>query len=79
MRRPAVSVSSNIAEGWMRQHINEYIQFIYHALGSCGELDTQIVIAKELGYLDNKIELTIHERIDHIIKMLRNLIKGLRK
>jgi four helix bundle protein len=57
MRRSAVSIPSNIAEGWMRQHTNEYIQFIYYALGSCGELNTQTLIVKELGYIDNKVEL----------------------
>lgn len=63
----------------MRQHTNEYIQFIYHALGSCGEVDTQIIIAEKLGYIDKKITEELSGRINHIIRMLRNLIKGLRK
>lgn len=79
MRRSAVSIPSNIAEGWMRQHTNEYIQFIYHALGSCGELDTQLIIANSLGYLNDDSLKDLSEKINHIIRMLRNLIKGLRK
>ena len=79
MRRCAVSIPSNIAEGWMRQHTNEYIQFVYHALGSCGELDTQIIIANSLDYIDNKVMENLSEEINHIVRMLRNLIKGLRK
>ena len=79
MRRSAVSVSSNIAEGWMRQHTNEYIQFIYHALGSCGELDTQVIISNHLGYVDNKTMDSLSEIINHVIRMLRNLVKSLKK
>ncbi len=79
MRRSAVSIPSNIAEGWMRQHTNEYIQFLYHALGSCGELETQVMIANDLGYIDNKTNEDLLEKINYIIRMLRNLIKGLRE
>lgn len=75
MRRSLVSVPCNISEGWMRQHTNEYIQFIYHALGSCGELQTQIVISENLGYLNNKRASELSEKLNHIIGMLRNLIK----
>ena len=44
VRRAAISIVSNIAEGKMRQYANEYIQFLYIALGSCAEVDTQITI-----------------------------------
>lgn len=59
MRRCAVSIPSNIAEGKMRQHTNEYIQFLYISLGSCAELETQITISSELRYIshDTVIEL----------------------
>lgn len=79
MRRSAVSIPSNISEGWMRQHTKEYIQFIYHALGSSGELDTQVIISKELGYLKPAEQTEISENVDHIIRMLRNLVKSLQK
>ncbi len=48
MRRSAVSIPSNIAEGFRRYHNKEYRQFLYIALGSCAELETQIIIAYEL-------------------------------
>ncbi len=48
MRRSAISISSNIAEGKTRQHVNEYVQFLYVALGSCAELETQVIIAGKL-------------------------------
>jgi len=48
MRRAAVSIASNIAEGYKRQGLGEYIQFLKIADGSAAELDTQIIIAKPL-------------------------------
>jgi four helix bundle protein len=50
MRRASVSVASNIAEGYGRSTKGEYVQFLGHACGSCSELETQIVIAKKLGF-----------------------------
>ena len=50
MRRAAVSIPSNIAEGQARHTTNEFIQFISHAEGSNAELHTQLIIAQELGY-----------------------------
>ena len=75
MRRAAVSIPSNIAEGFTRFHNKEYRQFLYIALGSCSELSTQIIIASRLKYFDNnKIELLLNE-IDEICRMTMNLIK----
>lgn len=78
MRRCAVSIPSNIAEGKTRQHVNEYIQFLYIGLGSCAELESQIIIAKELGYLNNESQEKIIGELDYIGKMFTNLIKSLR-
>ena len=50
MRRAAVSVASNIAEGYGRSTKGEYVLFLGHARGSCSEIETQIVIAKALGF-----------------------------
>jgi four helix bundle protein len=50
MRRAAVSIASNISEGYGRATTGEYVQFVGHARGSCSELETQIVIAKALGF-----------------------------
>lgn len=79
MRRSAVSIPSNIAEGWMRQHTKEYIQFIYHALGSCGELHTQVMISENLNYI-SKIETShVCEKLDHVGRMLSKLISSLNR
>ena len=62
LRRAAVSIPSNIAEGQSRQHTGEFRQFLHMALGSLAEVDTQLVIAKELSYLPQD-EMTIAEKL----------------
>jgi four helix bundle protein len=77
MRRSAISIPSNIAEGKTRQHVKEYMQFLYVALGSCSELETQIIICKELKFMQDSSVVKILETVDHISRMLRNLVKSL--
>ena len=54
LRRSAVSVPSNIAEGYGRQTTKEYIQALYIAYGSNCELETQILLAGDLGYIESR-------------------------
>ena len=77
MRRAAVSIPSNISEGFNRYHNKEYRQFLHVALGSCAELETQIEIGSELKYMDKAQREGILEKLDHESRMLRNLIKKL--
>jgi len=77
MRRSAVSIPSNVAEGFRRYHNKEYRQFLYITLGSCAELETQITIAKELKYIREQEEAALLEQLDHICRMTSNLIKKL--
>ena len=77
MKRAGLSIPSNVAEGFNRIHNREYRQFLYIALGSCAELETQIEIALELGYLSQINHDELLEDMDHESKMLRNLIKRL--
>jgi four helix bundle protein len=77
MRRTAVSVPSNIAEGFNRRHNKEYAQFLFIALGSCAELETHIEVSYDLGYLNNEFHRKILESLDHESRMIRNLIKKL--
>ena len=77
MRRAAVSIPSNVAEGFRRRYNKEYKQFLNISLGSSAELETQIVIAKELEYIEGNKEKEVIELIDHICRMISNLIKKL--
>lgn len=77
MRRAAVSIPSNVAEGFRRFHNKEYRQFLYVSLGSCAELETQITIARELNYVTIDGETQLLEKLDHICRMTSNLIKML--
>ena len=77
IKRAAVSIPSNIAEGASRNSKKEFVQFLYIALGSASEVETQLIIAKRLGYLEN-IENEIRE-ITKIRKMLNALISSLKR
>ena len=77
MRRAAVSVPSNIAEGQTRHYTREFVQFLYQALGSLSELETQIIIAKELNYISANKKFEIDNQIIEIKKMICGLVKRL--
>jgi len=79
MRRISESIPSNIAEGAVRQYTKEYMQFCYIALGSCAELETQVVLAGRRKLIDGKDDKELREYLNHEIRMIRNLIKSLRK
>tara|TARA_R110001592_G_C12801192_1_gene716980 strand:+ start:139 stop:495 length:357 start_codon:yes stop_codon:yes gene_type:complete len=76
IRRCAVSIPSNIAEGFMRKSTKEYIQFLYISLGSLGELDTQLEISNRLKYMSNQESL--NNQILIIRKQLYGLVKSLK-
>lgn len=79
MQRSAISIPSNIAEGFARGHTAEYRQFIRMALGSCAELDTQLIIAYRRSYTSQEEILSLQEDLDHESRMVMNLIKSLGK
>jgi four helix bundle protein len=75
LRRAAVSLPSNIAEGASRHTTKEFIQFLYFGNGSLSEVETQLEIAFRLKYLTSFEELI--NKVKYIRKMLINLIKAL--
>ncbi|MCK9401674.1 MAG: four helix bundle protein [Bacteroidales bacterium] len=75
IRRCAVSIPSNLAEGSGRKNTREFIQFLYISNGSLSELETQMEIAFRLGYFTDLENYT--EKIKYIRKMLVNLIRAL--
>ncbi|OCX52836.1 four helix bundle protein [Mucilaginibacter sp. PPCGB 2223] len=76
-RRSAVSIPSNISEGAGRNTSGEFKQFLGIANGSSYELQTQIVIAKKLGFIDTVICDEVLDNIDELQKMNYNLQKSL--
>jgi four helix bundle protein len=78
MRRAAVSVPSNIAEGAGRNSSKEFLQFLSYATGSLSELETQIIIANHLGYLNKEQKQDIDTVFISIFTMLSKLIQALK-
>ena len=74
MRRAAVSITSNIAEGDGRNTIGDLLHFLHMSLGSSNELDTQILVSFNLGYLTKEEYEQLDRMNDEINKMLRSLI-----
>lgn len=75
MRRAAVSVPSNIAEGAARQTKKEFMNFLFVAKGSLSELDTQLELAMRLDYLDATSWRQCNEQTERIDQMLSGLIR----
>ena len=78
LRRAAVSVPSNIAEGKGRCTDKEFLLFLHHARGSVFEVETQLAIAGRLGYLTQADEQRIRTQAGEIARMLNGLIKAIK-
>jgi four helix bundle protein len=74
MQRSAISITSNIAEGFGRQSLKEKIQFYYLAQGSLTELKNQLLIAKDVDYINSEIFDTISQQLNIAHKLLQGLI-----
>ena len=79
MRRSAGSIPCNTAEGYRRGHRKEYIQFLYMAHGSCGELETLLCLSYDLAMIDRNTFKRLYPMQEEISKLLRGLILSLNK
>lgn len=79
MRRSSVSVPCNIAEGYRRGHRKEYIQFLYTANGSCGELETLLSLSRDLDLIGKDVFDNLYPLQEEVSKLLRGLISSLSK
>jgi four helix bundle protein len=77
MRRAAVSIPSNLAEGHTRSGTSEFRHFVSIAMGSTAELETQVLLSTDLGYLKGQVKDDLLGQLDTIGKMLRGLHKSL--
>jgi four helix bundle protein len=78
IQRAAVSVPSNIAEGFERQTTKEFVQFLYIAKGSCGEFRTQLYLTNRLKYIEQDIFVELLDKTKHISSMIYNFIKSIK-
>ncbi|HRY59951.1 MAG TPA: four helix bundle protein [Patescibacteria group bacterium] len=78
IRRAAVSISSNIAEGFTRYSYKEKIQFYYIASGSVTEVQNQIIAGKDIGYLNQEVFTNLYSKSIDVHKLLNSLIRGSR-
>lgn len=78
MRRAAASIPSNIAEGFVRKHTKEFSQFVSIAFGSGAELETQLLLAKELNFMADQEFKETEDLLGEVMKMLNSLISKLK-
>ena len=76
LNRAVISVSANIAEGWGRELSKNYLQFLRISRGSLMEVETIILISKNLNYITENEFQEINKKIEEVSKILQGLIKG---
>lgn len=77
LNRAVVSVPSNIAEGSSKSSDKHFIIYLENALGSCYEIETQLLVSSELGYISSDNLILLSEELTQIIKMIIKFIKYL--
>lgn len=78
IRRAAISIPANIAEGAGRQSMKEYQQFLSISMGSVSELDTLLIVSKSIGYLQENEFQDYSIKLEHISKLIHGLIKKIK-
>ena len=79
LRRAAVSIPSNIAEGTARRSTREFLAFLHIARGSLAELETQLLLAEKIGYLKETALLAVWPSVHEVGRLLNAVIRGLRR
>jgi len=77
IRRAAVAIPSNIAEGYARGHTKEYMQFLNIAYASGAECETQLILSHRIGYLTQQKYEILHNQLDEVNRMIFSLIRKL--
>lgn len=77
IKRAAISISANIAEGYERRYRKEYVQFLMIAKGSLGEVETYLMFARDLGYFEESKYQALEKDRQEVGRLLRGLINSL--
>jgi four helix bundle protein len=78
MRRAAASVAANIAEGYGRESDREFLRFLHISAGSATELEYHILLASDLGYLEDDVYRSLNDRVLEVQRMLAGLIRRIK-
>ncbi len=78
IRRAAVSIISNIAEGFARQTDKEFVQFLYMANGSVAEVQSQLYVASDLSYLSQDEFIRLYSKADEVARLISGFIRYLK-
>lgn len=79
INRAVISVPANIAEGWGRESAKNYLQFLRISRGSLMELETLMIISRNLNYINEQNYLEVNKQIDEVGKILHGLIKSVQQ
>ena len=79
LNRAVISIPSNIAEGWGRELSKNYLQFLRISRGSLMEVETMILISKNLGYINEENFKELNKEIEEVGKILQGLIKSVQQ
>ncbi|MBI4982190.1 MAG: four helix bundle protein [Candidatus Omnitrophica bacterium] len=79
LRRAALSVTSNIAEGFSRFHFNDKVKFYYNSRGSLSEVRNCIILAFDLNYLNKDIYFKLLDNSERVLKLINGLIRSIEK
>ena len=77
IRRAAVSIPANIAEGYGRDQTGSFVQFLRIAQGSARELETHLILAERIRLVDQQVVAPLQELCERVSKMLRSLVRSL--
>ena len=78
MRRCSLSIPSNIAEGYRRAHRKEFIQFLQIAFGSASELEVQLLLSHDIGYINKETYEDCNSLLTEVLKMLNVMLSKMK-
>ncbi len=79
LRRAALSITSNIAEGFSRYHYNDKIRFYHNARGSLSEVKNCLILSKDIGYVSSEKHKNLSSKSDRVLMLINGLIRSIER